>query len=72
MKKLNDFVCECGNEFEELVEGNTVECPQCLNLALKVIRPIKFHLEGVSGHFPTASDKWARDHIKAAKVGQED
>ena len=72
MKKLNDFVCQCGNKFEELTEGNTVKCPQCSNLALKVISPIKFHLEGASGDFPTAADKWTKDHINAAKRGYSD
>lgn len=75
MKKINDFMCsDCGYMFEEYVEGNTCHCPKCSSLADKIITPVKFHLEGISGDFPTAADRWANDHERAAKhrKGRED
>ena len=30
MKKMYDYVCECGNKFEALVEENEIPiCPEC-------------------------------------------
>ena len=60
---LNDFRCETGTVFERLVKSDetTVRC-NCGKEAHKVITPVRFKLEGISGHFPTASDKWAKMH----------
>jgi putative FmdB family regulatory protein len=74
MKKINDYRCTaCDFIFEDL-EENTCSCPECSNLAKKIMTPVRFHLDGASGDFPTAADRWAKDHEKAAKhrQGRED
>ena len=74
MRMLNDYNClKCDYIFEEFGE-NTCECPKCSNSAKKIISPIKFYLDGASGDFPTAADKWVKDHEKSAKHrrGRED
>ena len=42
-------------------------CPVCERATKRVQTAIRFKLEGVSGHFPTASDKWADIHEREAK-----
>lgn len=70
MKMLNDYYCqECDFTFEEFGE-NTCSCPKCSSSVKKIISPIRFKLEGVSGDFPTAYDKWTKDHERSAKHRQ--
>jgi len=38
---LYDFVCECGQEFEELLMGSEqIECPACQSTALQRKLPV--------------------------------
>lgn len=63
MKVLNDFMCpECGDVSEHLADNKSTHepCLSCGALAAKVQSPIRFRLEGTSGHFPTASDQWVK------------
>lgn len=62
MKTLRDFVCDrCGASREALVEGTvtqiTCDCGQMMD---RIIGMPKISLEGVSGDFPSAADRWAR------------
>jgi putative FmdB family regulatory protein len=71
---LYDFRCpHCGNEEEALVQRDSKEirCGQCTNPSDRVITPIRFSLEGHSGHFPTAASKWERQHEKAGRMPSE-
>lgn len=65
MKKLRDFRCSKGHVTELLVDDETkqVRC-DCGEESKRIITPITFTLEGYSGHFPTAADKWTREHEK--------
>tara|TARA_R110000787_G_scaffold18482_1_gene56619 strand:+ start:26592 stop:26825 length:234 start_codon:yes stop_codon:yes gene_type:complete len=65
---LFDFKCKNGHVFEELVEKKThaTRC-SCGLKAKRTISPIKSQLEGISGDFPDASDRWVKNresHIK--------
>ena len=67
---LHDFRCKsCATVFEKLVErkerDNPVACKSCGEPSNRIQAPVRFKLEGHSGHFPTAADKWARQHEKA-------
>jgi len=66
--KLFDYRCETGVVFERFVKDDEkqVRC-DCGLLANRIITPIRFKLEGMSGDFPTAADKWAREHEIGAK-----
>ena len=74
MKRIFDFRCSNTNEvFERLVEAypHTVRCA-CGAPAKRLISPVKSHLEGISGSFPGAALKWAKDHERAAKQTRQD
>ena len=67
---LYDFKCSCGNEFEGLANiiDYTKECSNCGYQASRVISAPTIRLEGVTGHFPTAADKWTKMHEKMGQV----
>lgn len=69
MKILFNFLCnDCGHPFEEFTEyKKTSECPQCHGIADKQVTAPTISLEGYSGSFPTASDKWAKKHWKQSE-----
>jgi rRNA maturation protein Nop10 len=72
MKVLNDFWCaSCASTEEYFVENDltTTACQVCGQDATKVISPIRFQLEGVSGDFPTAADRWVKR--REEKIAQE-
>jgi putative FmdB family regulatory protein len=67
---LFDWKCgNCGHEFEQLAPSShkVTGCPECHMNATRVIAPVRCQLEGISGHFPDAADKWARQHERAGK-----
>lgn len=62
MRTLRDFVCEnCGHLIEKLVDANlrTIDCPECDGQCLEQLSMPTVRLEGISGAFPGAYDKWA-------------
>jgi hypothetical protein len=67
MRVLSDYRCECGKEFEAYARiTDEVRC-ECSKPAVRLISPVKCQLEGVSGDFPGAAYKWAREHERAAR-----
>lgn len=63
MKRIYEFVCECGQRTESLVsyEITEVQCG-CGGLAHRVISAPNFNLEGWSGHFPSSYGRFERKH----------
>lgn len=62
MKTLRDFLCErCGKTKEELVDSNVsqIEC-DCGQMMNRLVGMPNISLDGVSGDFPSAADRWAR------------
>ena len=73
---LYDFKCaECGAVQEKLVDrnesGQPLPCDLCSADAVRVISPVRSNLEGLSGHFPDAADKWAKRHEKEGRKPSE-
>lgn len=67
MRKIFDFRCKANHITEHLVDTeSTVDCPECGEKAVKIISPVNFTLDPVSGDFPGATMKWARDHERAS------
>jgi hypothetical protein len=59
--RLFDFKCPCGQVFEELVHSHVTACRcSCGREAKRVISPVRSSLEGISGDFPDAADKWVK------------
>lgn len=68
MLKLFDFRCKDNHITEQLVDSETtIECPKCGKEAVRIISPVNFTLDPVSGDFPGATMKWARDHERASQ-----
>ena len=62
MKTLRDFVCEkCGTIQERFLDGEVicVDCA-CGAVAKRMIGMPMVQLEGITGAFPGAHDRWAR------------
>lgn len=69
-KLLRTFVCDdCGNESERFIDThvNHVECV-CGGRQNKVIGMPTVKLEGITGSFPGAHDKWARIREDNARI----
>lgn len=65
-----DFQCAKEHVTEHLVDSEVtvVECPHCRNDASRLISTPRIKLEGITGAFPTAADRWARNHEEATRV----
>ena len=76
---IYDYRCKiCEHIFEEFCdksEDNTeTECPECCGVSVRQPSAPAFHLEGVSGDFPTATQKWSDNHTREhrRKTGEYD
>jgi len=70
MKRIFEFRCVKSHLTEKLVddEVRSIECPHCRNEASRIISSPRISLEGITGAFPSAFDKWARKHEEATRV----
>ena len=59
---LFEFTCKHGHLNEKLVSRETrqIDCPECDEVATRVISAVRCSLDPTSGHFPGATDKWVR------------
>lgn len=73
MKILNDFKCADGHVTEALREDSvtTIVCTHCGKDAIKALAAPRSNLEGFSGAFPDAYDRWARVRADKLKVEQK-
>lgn len=62
---LFDFQCSNGHIMERLVKptARTVKCRLCGQTATRMLAAPRANLEGISGSFPTAADKWEKRRI---------
>ena len=59
--RLFDFRCPNGHKFEDLVKSDVrVSRCDCGLDANRIVSPVRSKLEGISGDFPDAHDKWAK------------
>lgn len=72
-KRMFEFRCAEGHTTESYVDEkvNTIECPVCQLIALRVISAPRIALEGITGDFPTAADAWARKHEEATRIANK-
>jgi hypothetical protein len=63
MKRMYEFVCNCGQRTEalEVYETTTVLCG-CGRVSSRVISAPSFNLEGWSGSFPSEHGRFERKH----------
>jgi hypothetical protein len=78
MKILNDFKCAKGHMEEYFVDSsvNVVTCRHCGNDATKMMAAPRSKLEGITGAFPDAYERWNKvrqSHINwERKTGRSD
>ena len=62
-----DFQCANGHRQERFVPSDTqtVRCKDCERVAKRIISGTSFKLDGTDPAFPTAWDRWAKQHEKA-------
>lgn len=73
MKRMYEFVCICGQRTERLTgyETSEVPCGGCGGVALKTISAPAIKLEGWSGSFPGAANKFDRIHREKLAAEQK-
>lgn len=61
-----DFQCAHGHTHEHFVPSDTqvVKCTSCHRNATRIISGTSFKLDGTDPAFPTAWDRWAKQHEK--------
>jgi Zn finger protein HypA/HybF involved in hydrogenase expression len=66
MRKIFDVRCTACNHVQEEFGyfDDAFRCGECGGVSKRIISPVKCELEGVSGDFPGAAIKWARDRTK--------
>jgi len=74
--RLFDFQCAKGHRFEEMVKAEVREtkCATCGKKAKRLMSAPRVSLEGISGDFPSAADKWVQrreSHMKKEKRNTE-
>lgn len=72
-RRLFEFVCRSGHVSESLAYPETQEilCRTCDEPAQRIISAVRSKLEGITGDFPTAYDKWARVHEEANRQARK-
>ena len=63
MIRVWDFLCPSGHRTEHFVDADlmVVQCPRCSDHAHRQLAAPRSQLDGISGHFPSAADKWVRN-----------
>jgi len=66
---LFDFKCDSNHVTEKLVKSDTtdIECPVCGNKALRQISAVRSKLDHISGDFPGATMRWAKQREQKIK-----
>lgn len=63
MRTIRDFLCtKCGTVSEKLVNTDirVIKCIECQGDAVEQLSMPTVRLEGITGAFPGAHDRWAR------------
>lgn len=67
--KLYDFRCPGGHITEELTSDDTIHIRcECGKEATRIISKANFMLNGADNGYPTAHEKWVREHERAGSL----
>ena len=71
MKRIFEFLCDNDHLTEQFIDENvrTAICRECNTSAMRIISTPRINLEGITGAFPGAADKWVKK--RAEKLKQE-
>lgn len=72
-RRIFEFQCVDGHVSEALVYPETTEihCRTCGEAAHRMISPVRSKLEGITGAFPGAADRWAKVHEEATRIARK-
>lgn len=70
MRLLHNFHCEnCGKNDERFIDSDTRQVPcECGYVMHRLIGMPRIALEGITGAFPDAHDRWARIREENASI----
>ena len=70
MKRLYDFECPDGHKFEQFSDtsSRSVPCRFCGKVATRIVSYAGPMLDPISGHFPSATRKWALNRQQKIKA----
>lgn len=68
-----EYQCADGHVSEALTETETweIHCRTCGEPARRIISPVRCRLEGITGAFPGAADRWAKVHEEATRIARK-
>tara|TARA_B110000259_G_C13970983_1_gene384696 strand:- start:1098 stop:1322 length:225 start_codon:yes stop_codon:yes gene_type:complete len=68
---MYEFMCADGHVTEHLIDDSyrTALCKECSANAIRILSTPQIKLEGITGAFPGAADKWVKN--RAEKLQQE-
>lgn len=71
MKRIFEFLCPEGHLEEKYIDEvhRVAECSVCKAWSTRIVSTPRVKLEGISGAFPGAYDRWER--VRAEKLAQE-
>ena len=71
MRRMYEFMCADGHVTEHLIDDSyrTALCKECGANAIRILSTPQIKLEGITGAFPGAADKWVKN--RAEKLQQE-
>lgn len=71
MKRIFEFLCTNDHLTEQFIDedARTAVCRECGAEAMRQISTPRINLEGITGAFPGAADKWVKK--RAEKLKQE-
>ncbi len=71
MKRMYEFMCADGHVTEHLIDDSrrTALCKECSANAIRILSTPQIKLEGITGSFPGAADKWVK--VRAERLRQE-
>jgi hypothetical protein len=71
MKRIFEFACPNGHITEQLQDDTIrhIHCPQCEFVAQRIVSAPQVKLEGITGAFPGAYERWER--VRAEKLKEE-
>ncbi len=71
MRRMYEFMCADWHVTEHFIDDSrrTALCKECGANAIRILSTPRIKLEGITGAFPGAADKWVKD--RAEKLKQE-
>ena len=73
MKRFYEFRCANKHVSEHYIDESlrVASCKECNEEAIRIISTPRVSLEGITGAFPGAADKWVRNRAEKQKQEQK-